>query len=267
MANGELQGADRELREAAVAREVRQKLEAVLSLPVLGSRFPLQQEARFFPQDLASGLHDDPAAWPTLLGWLFTHALGKVVDEADFEQIARSWCDEWLLGKIISGALQDLGLDEGAAWRAVTTIKILTSHQRWFEGQQVVSVGRVSIPASEKEWAYRVLESWLKDDEVQQFLQVNRYRGVLWFNKEAFEQLLWWMMLPAVVALTADPLRPTTEVAQEIAACYDVVKELQRAEEESGYQVEKLLEVVKGGLNAPVKALPQTASSGRTGLR
>ena len=222
--------------EVAIAREVRQELEAILQLPVLTSRFPLPRSRKYkwATEYLQAGLRDDPAVWPTLLGWLFAHALGQVVDEADLGQISRSWIDEWLLGKIIAGALRDLGLDEGAAWQAVATIKILTSHQRWFE-----------IQAPKKKWTYRVLESWLKDDEVQRFLQVNRYRGVLWFNKEAFEQLLWWMLLPAVVTISADPLRPPAEVAQEIVALYDVVKKLQRAEEESGYQVEKLLEAVK----------------------
>jgi hypothetical protein len=91
-----------------------------------------------------------------------------------------------------------------------------------------------------------VLESWLRDDEVQRFLQVNRYGGALWFNKEAFEQLLGWMLRVAVVALTVDPLRSKAEVAQEIAACYELVAKLQQAEEESGYQVEGLLEAVGG---------------------
>jgi hypothetical protein len=50
----------------------------------------------------------------------------------------------------------------------------------------------------------------------------------------------------AVVTLTADPLRSKAEVAQDITACYEVVAELQQAEEESGYQVEGLLEAVGG---------------------
>ncbi len=254
--------------ETTIAQEIRQKLEALLHLPVLRSRFPLPRSRKYKwateylqagpPAEFTTsegeglragpsaplpsaalgtgraGLRDDPAAWPTLLGWLFTHALGKVVDEAAFARISRSWIDEWLLGKIIAGALQDLGLDEGAAWQAVTTIKILTSHQRWFETE-----------APKKKQAYRVLESWLKDDEVQQFLQVNRYRGVLWFNKEAFEQLLWWMLLVAVVTISADPLRSAAEVSQEIVTAYDIVRKLQQAEEESGYQVEKLLEAAR----------------------
>jgi hypothetical protein len=221
----------------AIARDVRQKLEAALYLPVLGSRFrlPRSRKYRWAAEYLQAGLRDDAAAWPTLLGWLFTHALGKAVDEAGFEQVGRSWSDEWLLGKIIAGALRGLGLDEGAAWHAVATINVLTSHQRWFEMQ-----------APQKKRAYRVLESWLRDDEVQRFLQVNRYRGVLWFNKEAFERLRWWMLLAAVVAISADPLCPADEVAPEIVTCYDIIRKLQRAEGESGYRVETLLEVVRG---------------------
>jgi glycosidase len=216
----------------ALAREVRQKLEALLRLPVLRSRFPVPRSRQYerATEYVEAGLRDDRAAWPTLLGWLFTHALGRVVDEAGFQQIGRSWIDEWLLGKIIAGALRDLGLDDGAAWQAVATIKILTSHQLWFE-----------IHASGEERAYQVLESWLKDDDVQQFLQVNRYQGVLWFNKEAFEQLLWWMLVVAVVAISSDPRRPADEVTREIAEHYDVVRKVQQAEEESGHQVEKLL--------------------------
>jgi len=181
---------------------------------------------------LRAGLGDDPLTWGTLLGWLFTHALGKVVDRVDFEQVSRSWIDEWLLGKIIAGALQDLGLDEGAAWYAVETIKVLTSHQRWFQ-----------IRSPVEQQVHGVLESWMKDDDVQRILQVNRYQGVLWFNKEAFERLLWWMLLLAAVAMDVEPLRP--QAGKEFRMAYDVVGVLQEAARESGYQVEALLELVE----------------------
>ena len=230
-----------EPRVAAVAREIRLKLEAVLQLSTLTSRFPLPRSRKYkwAAQYLQARLRDDPAAWPTLLGWLFTHALGKVIGETDWEQTSRRWSDDLLLGKIIASALRDLGSDEGAAWHAVKTIEVLTTHQRWFEMQ---------TPKTKR--AHHVLNEWLRDDDVQQFLQVNRHRGVLWFNREAFDQLLWWMLLVATTAISSDPLRPTDEappagaeaVAQEIVACYDVVRRLQRAEEKSEYQVEKLLE-------------------------
>jgi hypothetical protein len=182
------------------------------------------------------------------LGWWCVHSLGKIVGQVDFEGQSRSWVDEWLLGKVIAGALRDLGLDEPAAWQAVGVIKLLTSHQHWFV---------VEAPDARSR-AYRVLKTLLQDDEVQQFLQVNRYQGVLWFNKEAFARLLWWLLLLAVVEIGADlPFDPSAslgaedrfgpaeEAANKILACYEVVQLLHRAESKSDYQVEKLLRVIE----------------------
>jgi hypothetical protein len=231
--------------ETVIAREVRQKLEAILYLPVAGSRLPLAgvseygqvvEYLRASPVAvLEASPNDELAVWGTLFGWLFTHALGKVVDGISSGQISRSWVDEWLLGRIIAGTLQDLGLDEGVSWWAVETVKVLINHQDWCE-----------MVDREGEWAVQVLESWLKDDTVQQLLRVNRYQGILWFNKEAFEQLVWWMLRLAVVVVGADPLRSASEVGPDIVACYEAGQELLRAAERSGYQVETLLEVVQG---------------------
>jgi len=219
----------------AIASQVRQELEVILHLPVWGTRSHQcsAHGCEGAVEYLRTGHGDDPLTWGTLLGWLFTHALGKVTDRVDFEQVSRSWIDEWLLGKIIAGALQDLGLDEGAAWYAVEMIKVLTSHQRWFQ-----------IRSPVEQQVHGVLESWMKDDDVQRILQVNRYQGVLWFNKEAFERLLWWMLLLAAVAMDVEPLRPQAE--EEFGMAYDVVGVLQEAAQESGYQVEALLELVEG---------------------
>ncbi len=215
---------------ADVAQEMRRRVEAALRLPVLPpADLPGYEEAVSYAR---AGLDDDPAAWGTLFAWLFTHPLGRVLGESDLSvgQIGRSWLDEWLLDKIVAAALQDSGLDERAAWWRVRAVKLLVSQQRWFEEQE----GEESRP-------YRVLETWLRDGDVQQFLHVNRYQGVLWFNQEAFEELLRWMMRVAVVTLVADPERPAEETARQIAAAYGVVSRLQRAEAESEFQVEALL--------------------------
>ncbi len=253
-------GGEASMAVDAIASQVRQELEVILHLPVWGthshpcSAHGCEVAAEYLragpsatdqrsalragpsatdPRSaLRTGLGDDPVTWGTLLGWLFTHALGKVVDGVDFEQVSRTWIDEWLLGKIIAGALQDLGLDDGAAWYAVETIKVLTSHQRWFQ---------VRSPVEQQ--AHGVIESWMKDDGVRRILQVNRYQGVLWFNQEAFERLLWWMLLLAAVAMDVEPLRPQAE--EEFRMAYDVVGVLQEAARESGYQVEALLDLVE----------------------
>jgi hypothetical protein len=183
-------------------------------------------------EEILAGLVEELPIWSRVFGWAFVHALGKLGDAADYDEQSRSWIDEWLLGRMIARALQEVGLDEVAAARAVVIIKRLTSHQRWFAAQGGAG-------------AHQTLEALLRDSEMQQLLGVNRYQGVLWFNKQSFERLLWWLLLLAAVMISADPARTSSEVAEEIAACYDTVRRLRAAAVESSYQVEKLLELVQ----------------------
>ncbi|MFB3886704.1 MAG: alpha-amylase family glycosyl hydrolase [Thermodesulfobacteriota bacterium] len=217
--------------EIVIAREIRYKLEAILYLPIITSH-----SSRLQPQGVKAAaeylnkkLDDSPFTWTTVINWLFVHALGKVVSQTGFPEFSRSWMDEWRLDQTIAGALKGLGLDEATAWREVTLVKILTRHQRWFELKE----------------SYRVAENLLRDCEVQQFLMVNRYNEILWFNKESFEELLWWLMLVAAVEIGFDPLRPASEIVKELAECYGMIQTLDEAKEISQYQVQKLLEAVR----------------------
>jgi glycosidase len=211
--------------EATLAHEMRQDLEAILQLPVL-------EVPESAASQLKANLDDDLAIWGAVFGWSFVHSLGKVAQEASFDQQSRSWIDEWLLGKIMAGALADFGLSEPDAWRAVAVIKLLTTHQRWFERK-----------GPQEKRAYQVLEAALQDAEIQQFIQVNRWQGALWFNKEMFERWLWWMLVLAVVDARRSP--SADEAAQRIVERHAVIADLVRAEEKSEYQIEKLLEAIQ----------------------
>jgi len=218
--------------EVALAREVRRALEAILQLPIFDSCFPWPGSPDYVDaiESLQLNLDDNPQVWGGLLGGAFVYSLGKIVTETNFEEHSRSWIDEWRLGRIMADALRDFGMDEPTAWRVVSTIRLLVLHQRWFEAQ----------PS-----AYAVLSEWLKDDQVQTFLQVNRYQGILWFNKEAFEQLRSRMLLLAAIGVSAGADRAKGDVAETILACCQIVEQLERAEAESDYQVEKLLQAAK----------------------
>jgi hypothetical protein len=109
-------------------------------------------------------------------------------------------------------------------------IKRMTSHQSWFE-------------TPELEHAYQLLEALLSDTEVQQLLRVNRYQDVLWFDKHAFERLLWWMLAVAVVSISAGVATAATDAAGTIGVAYRTITQLRAAAEASGYQVEKLLAI------------------------
>jgi hypothetical protein len=213
--------------EAPIAREVRDEIEAILLLPALHGNLATDRAAI---AEVQAGLADNPGSWGSLFGWAFIHALGKITGSADFAEQSRSWMDEWLLGRIVAGTLRELGDDEQQAARSVMVIKRMASHQSWFE-------------TPELEHAYQLLEALLSDTEVQQLLRVNRYQDVLWFDKHAFERLLWWMLAVAVVSISAGAGTPAADAAGTIGEAHRTITQLRAAAEASGYQVEKLLAI------------------------
>ena len=91
--------------------------------------------------------------------------------------------------------------------------------------------------------ASQALQGWLADNDVQRRLDVNRYQGVLWFNKEALEEWLWWMFIVQAVQAAAE-LETGEAIEVHLLACHAVILQLQEAESQSGYQVEKLIEAI-----------------------
>ena len=221
--------------EIAIAKETRNELELALQLSSFAHRLPwtVTKEKKAVHEYLQENLENTPLFWGALLAWLFTHALGKVTTTEDFAEQSRNFIDKWRLDNVIVNQLLDSGLDEGAARRRVTLINLLTRHQNWFKTGQ-----------SNQNPAYEALDSLLKDQEVQRFLEVNRHDGILWFNKESFEELLFWLMLIAVVEIGSDPLRSPAETVKGIEECYGMIQTFQEAKKNSEYQIEKLLMAV-----------------------
>ncbi|MBN2149058.1 MAG: alpha-amylase [Anaerolineales bacterium] len=243
---------------AGIAASMKQTLGVIIQLPILADRFPLPRSRKYrqaiqylgnspYPVDTLSPDGGDLSKektldfasgaailWGTLLAWAFTHRLGMAVSEPEAQEISRSWIDEWLLNKIIAGALMDLGLDERAAWRAIHIIKLLTTHR--------LTSALVESKTAGKPLQF-FMQSLLADHQAQNFLGVNRYQDVLWFNQEAFDELTWWLFTTATIELCSQEKEPGT-VAKEINDCYDIVRRLLRAAQESGYQLERLLEAV-----------------------
>jgi hypothetical protein len=92
----------------------------------------------------------------------------------------------------------------------------------------------------------------LKDSEVQRWMGINRYQGILWYNKESFEALVWWFFVGAVVDILAEaPMgqdkspEEEAQVLQRIDKSFALVKRMLEAESASAYQLDKLLDGVK----------------------
>jgi hypothetical protein len=258
--------------ETHLAAEIRNDLKIALRLPALQANAGVEQrnndiekgsliKGSFIPYldekpDEESALGEgDLETWSILFAWVFSRKLGRLLskpggdspeesDPADYALQSRSWLDEWLLGKQIARTIQELGYAENKAWRAVTLLKVLIEKQGWCWS------GASSSP-------YELLQDWLKDRDVQGLVKVNRYQGVLWFNKESFEEIIWWLFTTAGVDILASEMRVhaarypnqefqfSEEAVAEMDRCFAVIRKLRKAEEASGFQIDRLLEALR----------------------
>ncbi|MDP2914281.1 MAG: alpha-amylase family glycosyl hydrolase [Candidatus Aminicenantes bacterium] len=224
---------------------MRRDFEAILQLPAIAGRFPRPRSAKYgtairyllsclraprqeesansspaLPKSGAgptAPMIEERLAWSSLFGWAGVRTLG-------LERIV-----EWRLDRLIAGTLREMGLGDSVAADAAGVIKALTAHQHW---------AKMDVPAKKR--PSRLAGALLDDDKVRQVLQVNEYQGIVYFNKEAFEKLLWWLMAVAAVDLTADPAMPADEVPAAIVDAFAAIKALSEAEMRSEYQLEKL---------------------------
>jgi glycosidase len=231
-----------------IAAEVRREVGELLGIPNLGARLP-QPVSRKADQSLAfllagSGEQDtspikagDATTWGILLGWLLTRRLGEVVKDGSPAEASRQWLDEWLLGKRLSGVLRDLGADQEAAQQAAELVSLLIAHQDWTLPKDKRSKTGSADPAE-------AMRAWLADTGVQRFIRVNRYQDILYFNKEAFEQWLWWMFTTEAVQAACQAETPQ-KLSSRLVSVYGAILEILQAEARSGYQVDGLLSALQ----------------------
>lgn len=216
--------------ETTITKEISAKLIMTLSLPSL-------------PQDLSAietSREDVTLKNPDAshFGWLFVHSLGAILNGENMAaEQSRAWIDEWMLDRIIRGVFDEVGFNDKETWESLSLIKIFTAHQNWniYEGKLHV---------------YAVLESFMNDSEVQQFLQINRYKEVLWFNKETFELLLSWMLFTGIIGISAGKEKDNNKQIIAIKDAYSVIEKLHQAAAQSQYQVEKFVELIKKTVNS-----------------
>jgi len=218
-----------------ILREEQRGLEAILKLPVFSDHYPFPYSEKYHEtlMYIQKNLGDYPFIWFVLLFWNDLRLTGRVIsDTPKFEEISRSWLDEWGIVRVVEETLLNLGMESGQARSGVTILKLLTGQQNW-------------VMALEKVTPLGLIECWLSNEEVRTFLQINRYRDTLWFNKEAFESMMWWMMTIALIRLIADPEKSLTEDLEILIQANELIQSILAAELDSDFQVEQLLAALK----------------------
>jgi glycosidase len=177
---------------------------------------------------VAAALPPDTSSWGALLGWMAADAIAGVLEPDPLSRRARGWFDRARLGRVFADAYRWRGLDEGAAWWTVETVRHLLARP----GESALTT-----PADER--AGRLVRAWFADAELGRWLGVNRHDGVAYVNRESFEAALRWMVvLVAVIAGAED----ADHAASARAEAHALATRLAADANVAGYEVGQIVE-------------------------
>ncbi len=222
-----------------IADTIRQRTEAILSLSVLGKDYPWPRSRKYtaLTNRVTEKLNTDVFNWAVLLTSALTNALGQVVgkDCPEAANASQTWIDEWLLRNVIRESLEQLPASPAAAEYGVRLVRLLTGQCDW----------RL-IPSSKAGKPRTVMAEWLADPGIREFLRLNTYNGLEWFNQEAMETWLDWMTILGVINVINDESIPAEEKPRQMVQIHDWILRMEKAVSLAEYQVGSLENQLKG---------------------
>ena len=235
---------------ASRTERLRGRFAAMLRLPGLQGGSPVWPEAAtaILPGSAPGEL--EVGTWATILAWGALRELEADGDGHEGAAEVRAF-DELQLRSAMAEIFSGLGVMGEDAWRAAARVRVLLGHGG---AEQTRIAG-----ASEEFW---------RDGDVRWLTSVNESEGSVYFNKEAFDELLWWLEIPALVrAAEAHPgeTEAFAEVKRRLGAA-------SKAAAEAGYEVKKYLAlepiavpVVRPGRVQKSSAVVQKSSAPKSG--
>ena len=188
---------------------------------------PDSMQVKKIAGDVLSKLTQSDWLSSTLIAWVFLSEIGKLSHSDSTEEQVISWMDEWHLGKAFEDCLKHSSITSEASQSAFLALKIAIRHQDW-----LANLGDKS--------AKMLLKEWFSDIHVQQFLKVNRYNDILWYNRESFSDLLTLMQSIALIQAQVDGISNSL-LAESLLATNEILKHIKVQDKKSNYQVMKLI--------------------------
>jgi glycosidase len=244
---GQITGANQRKSEILVG--LSEQLETTLSLPVASTKIAALQKglAKSALDYILSGLEGREDRWITLLVAIFLHDIGKMSGEPAYERQTVSWYDEWQLSQRLVECAQQLGVDQADALRLPISLRLILSQQRWYEENAGLPV-------------HRIVENWLADPDLQRYLGVNRYKDVLWYSKEAFEDLIWWMVAVSLLQASTRPDWSAAHLVERLIGSYEIACALMEASRKSGFRISGLLSALREMDEQELANIPRDAA-------
>ena len=249
-------------RPAQLAPVFRERIAAAMRLPVIEAAFahPWTAAARRVlpspsPQFTAT------AIWGPLLGWCLLELLAESIDAENPQQTALDLFDRLRLREPLAQALSALGFEGEEGWRVAARIKVVLlseagvgkaapSAAETAEDVEAISTFDSESPAAQEETPGSTVEGaaeavervalapslWL-DPDVRWLTGAHEAGGHSYLVREPYEELLWWLLMPALLRLAGEPTLDRAAIAE----MGRFVDEALASAEAAGYRIDALL--------------------------
>ena len=260
----------------ALQQDFSRRLRAAMRLPQVEALFPVPWSAaarRMLPSP--SPQFTATAMWGPVLGWCALELLAEAIDPAEPERTALDLFDRLRLREPFAHAFAALGFEGQEAWRVAARIKVLlltgagvaTLNEDAPPPESEVRAGAPGLaseraetepsnvkaqPAPEplrtpEEKTMLAPALWL-DPDVRWLCGVHESEGRFYIVRELYEELLWWLLLPALLNLAAEDA-PSRAAVQELRNAVEAALETAEA---AGYRVDALLSSL--AVKRPIKS-------------
>ncbi len=219
-------------------------LEAALDISGLEVFFPQSWPAEMRGVLPSRSLQPSEAAevWSTILAWATIAAIGESVAEADPNSSATKLYDRLRLREPMAEAFQAAGLEGERSWKAVAMVRASFAHAE-FGARPETTASRKAAPFG-----------WLHDPDMAWLVGVHDYQGVRYFDKEAFERLLWWMSLNDLIEAAQERKANLAPKSLEAAPALDAETTHWDEDAPTHRTIASLEEKLESRLNAAAKA-------------
>ena len=177
----------------------------------------------------------DPRSHFLLIIWALLSGLASASDEAEEVNSFKVFLDQNPVRKLIQEALRSIGYSDHEAWKNSQALMCMLTFKELplLKTDKAVKIATLTL----------VKES-LANQDLKDFLEVNSYKEIDWYNGERFTQMLSFWQTAQFIHVFADQKRKQPEIKARLENIQAVVSNLVEAGSLAGYQVEKLIKAL-----------------------
>ena len=176
---------------------------------------------------LCDSIDKDPHKSQVLMLWSVLGNLAAPIDNQDGQKLNGDILRKQPISNLLKNSLNQAGFNNNEAAKSLLIIKSLIPNTELIE-----------LDATAKS----TLESWLEDQNVREFLGINEYNQTLWFNREQFEEFLWYQRAARLLKLSIDTEHDLSEKLELLLHQESLFKQISTAIESSEFKLNQLLD-------------------------